>query len=53
MLQKIKEAVTYIQGRVDAKPEVGIVLGTGLGGLVNEIEIEKAETGIRYLPTIF
>jgi len=40
MLQKIKEAVAHIQGRVDAKPEVGIVLGTGLGGLVNEIEIE-------------
>jgi len=40
MLQKIKEAVEHIQGRVDAKPEVGIVLGTGLGGLVGEIEIE-------------
>jgi len=42
MLQKIKEAVAHIQGRIDAKPEVGIVLGTGLGGLVNEIEIETA-----------
>ena len=40
MLQKIKEAVEHIQDRVDAKPEVGIVLGTGLGGLVGEIEIE-------------
>ncbi|MBL4753018.1 MAG: purine-nucleoside phosphorylase [Flavobacteriales bacterium] len=42
MLQKIKEAVEYIQGEVDLVPEVGIVLGTGLGGLVGDIEIEKA-----------
>lgn len=42
MLQKIKETVEYIQGKVELKPEVGIVLGTGLGGLVDEIEIEIA-----------
>ena len=42
MLQKIKEAVAYIQGKVESTPEVGIVLGTGLGGLVKEIEIEIA-----------
>jgi len=40
MLQKIRETVEYIQGEVDLVPEVGIVLGTGLGGLVGEIEIE-------------
>ena len=42
MLQKIKEAVEYIQGEVDLVPEVGIVLGTGLGGLVGDIEIDTA-----------
>jgi len=42
MLQKIKETVEYIQGRIEGKPEVGIVLGTGLGGLVGDIDIEIA-----------
>ncbi len=41
MLASIKESVNFIQKRIgDFKPEVGIILGTGLGGLVSEIEIE-------------
>ena len=39
MLEKFKKAASYIQGRTDLQPTVGIILGTGLGGLVNEIEI--------------
>lgn len=39
MLEKFKAAAAYIQGRTDLKPSVGIILGTGLGGLVNEIEV--------------
>jgi purine-nucleoside phosphorylase len=39
MLEKIQKTIKYINGKIDAKPEFGIVLGTGLGGLVNEIEI--------------
>ena len=39
MLQKIKETTSYLQGKTDFEPEIGIVLGTGLGGLVKEIEI--------------
>lgn len=39
MLEKINESVAYIQGITDVKPQFGIILGTGLGGLVNEIEI--------------
>jgi len=38
MLDQIIETVQYIKSRIDFKPEFGIVLGTGLGGLVNEIE---------------
>ena len=39
MLKKIKETSTFIQAATGFKAETGIVLGTGLGGLVNEIEI--------------
>jgi len=39
MLEKFKAAAAYIRGRTDLKPSVGIILGTGLGGLVSEIEV--------------
>lgn len=39
MLEKIKATALYIKERIQASPEIGIILGTGLGGLVNEIEI--------------
>ncbi len=39
-IKKIKEAVNYIQGKIaDFSPEIGIILGTGLGGLVNDIDV--------------
>jgi len=37
--KKIKETVSYIQTIIDNSPEIGIILGTGLGGLVGEINI--------------
>jgi len=40
MLDKIKSTATFIQNQISAIPEVGIILGTGLGGLVNEIIIK-------------
>jgi purine-nucleoside phosphorylase len=39
MLEKIKATAHFIKERIKATPEIGIILGTGLGGLVNEIEI--------------
>jgi purine-nucleoside phosphorylase len=39
MLEKLKSAAEFITRKTGFNPEVGIVLGTGLGGLVNEIEI--------------
>lgn len=39
MLKKINEAAAYIQSQTTIQPEIGIILGTGLGGLVKEIEI--------------
>ena len=41
MLEKISETKDFIEKEVNFKPEIGIILGTGLGGLVNEIEIHK------------
>lgn len=42
MLKKIKETVEYLDSKILNKPEIGIILGTGLGGLVNEINIQHA-----------
>ena len=33
-LSQIQEAVSFIQSKTNTKPEVGIILGTGLGALV-------------------
>jgi purine-nucleoside phosphorylase len=38
LLKKIKQTSDFLQSRVDAKPTVGIILGTGLGGLADDIE---------------
>lgn len=40
MLEKISKTVKYIQERITEIPEYGIVLGSGLGGLVKEIDIK-------------
>lgn len=42
MLANIQETVEYINKQIDNKPEIGIILGTGLGGLVNEIDIKHS-----------
>lgn len=40
MLEKIKSTAEFIKSRVKVQPDCGIILGTGLGGLVKEIEIK-------------
>ena len=42
MLKKIKESAEFLQKQTKFNPQVGIILGTGLGGLVTEIEIEHS-----------
>jgi purine-nucleoside phosphorylase len=37
-LAMLKEATTYIQKQTDRTPEIGLILGSGLGDLANEIE---------------
>ncbi|NOY38014.1 MAG: purine-nucleoside phosphorylase [Chlorobi bacterium] len=39
MLKKIKETTGYLQSRVEMMPEIGVVLGTGLGGFADTMEI--------------
>ncbi len=39
--QKIKETAAYIQQQYPQKPQTGVVLGSGLGNLVKDIQIEK------------
>lgn len=39
MLTQFKESADYIKSRTSVQPTIGIILGTGLGGLVKEIEI--------------
>ena len=41
MMQKINEAVTYIKEQYNKQPLAGIVLGSGLGNFVKEIQVEK------------
>ena len=49
MLEKIRETAQYLESRISVKPEVAIVLGSGLGGLVKNIEIEQ-EIPYREIP---
>jgi purine-nucleoside phosphorylase len=39
LLEQMKEAVEFVNSRTHVKPTIGIILGTGLGGLVKEIEV--------------
>lgn len=42
MLKEINESVKFLNKQTNCKAGFGIILGTGLGGLVEEIEIEKS-----------
>ena len=42
MYEKIKETARFLKDIGIDKPELGIVLGTGLGGIVKMIDIEKS-----------
>ncbi|MBU1368530.1 MAG: purine-nucleoside phosphorylase [Bacteroidetes bacterium] len=40
MLEKLQQTINYIHSVIDFEPEIGVILGTGLGGLVDEIQIK-------------
>jgi len=41
MIERIKETADFLKKAQSLEPKTGIILGTGLGGLVKEITIEK------------
>lgn len=48
-LEKIKETAEFIKAKVGDMPEIAVILGTGLGDLVNHIEI-KCELDYHDIP---
>lgn len=40
LVENVDEAVAVVRGRSGLQPRVGVILGTGLGGLAAEIEVE-------------
>lgn len=49
MLEKIKETASFLKNKMYTAPETAIILGTGLGSLVNEIT-EKYEISYEVIP---
>lgn len=49
MLQKIQETAAFLRGKMKTSPETAIILGTGLGSLVNEIT-DKYEIEYKDIP---
>ena len=41
MLEKIKNTASFIRKKIDSEPEAGVILGTGLGGMINDIDIHE------------
>lgn len=49
MIKHIEETVNYLKNKGFEKPEIGIILGTGLGQLIDEIDIIK-EVSYNHIP---
>jgi purine-nucleoside phosphorylase len=41
MLQRIIETSEFLKQKIGATPRIAIILGTGLGNLIDQIEIKK------------
>lgn len=41
LIQKINEATDFVKSQTKLNPEFGIILGTGLGGLVEQIQVDN------------
>lgn len=50
LYDQIQETLAYLRTRTDAKPRVGIILGTGLGNLTHDLTSITAEIPYRDIP---
>lgn len=52
-LETIQEATTYIQSKISTNPTIGLILGSGLGELADQIEnpVKISYTDIPHFPT--
>jgi len=50
MLDDLKEALAFLQTRVARPPAMGIVLGSGLGGLATQLEGDRVEVSSQSIP---
>ena len=53
-LAQVKESVAFLRNKTEITPQIGIVLGTGLGGLADKIRasamVSYEEIPRRYAP---
>jgi purine-nucleoside phosphorylase len=42
MISAIEEAVAFVRGKSSLQPEVGVILGSGLGNVVDAVEVETS-----------
>jgi purine-nucleoside phosphorylase len=42
LYQQVEEAADFLRKRADHAPQIGVILGTGLGGLAQEIEVKAS-----------
>ena len=42
MIESINEAVAYVRSKSSLQPEVGVILGSGLGNVVDGVDIEAS-----------
>jgi len=42
MMKKLREAVSFLKSKGIEKPEIGIILGTGLGSLADDVQVETS-----------
>jgi purine-nucleoside phosphorylase len=49
LYEQIQEAVAFIRSRTDFRPRTGVILGTGLGNLTDDVEV-MAEIAYRDIP---
>jgi purine-nucleoside phosphorylase len=42
MIQKIDEAVSFVRSRTTLQPRIGVILGSGLGDVVESLDVETA-----------